>query len=224
MPAWDNDAVQLEDDFRACSTAIRWKRRRTMMRPPKTRPRMGRPLPPLWRRRSSLNASVATGSNECWAQGGFGLVYLAHDDQLSRPVAIKVPHRKLVDRLEDAEAYLTEARTVAEPRSSPHRPRLRCRQHRAVPLFHRLEIHRRHRPRHKAQAVPAFDPRNGRTGGDRGRGAAPRPQARAGPSGHQARATSCSTRAASRSWRISGWPCGSRTWARGHATPERPLT
>jgi len=46
-------------------------------------------------------------------KGGFGLVYLAHDDQLSRAVAIKVPHRKLVDRLEDAEAYLTEARTVA---------------------------------------------------------------------------------------------------------------
>jgi eukaryotic-like serine/threonine-protein kinase len=46
-------------------------------------------------------------------KGGFGLVYLAQDDQLSRPVAIKVPHRNLVDRLEDAEAYLTEARTVA---------------------------------------------------------------------------------------------------------------
>src|SRR5437016_870760 len=45
--------------------------------------------------------------------GGFGLVYLAHDDQLSRLVAIKVPHRKLVDRPEAAEAYLTEARTVA---------------------------------------------------------------------------------------------------------------
>jgi eukaryotic-like serine/threonine-protein kinase len=46
-------------------------------------------------------------------KGGFGLVYLAHDDQLSRPVAIKLPHRRLVDRLEDAEPYLTEARTVA---------------------------------------------------------------------------------------------------------------
>src|SRR5262249_25595787 len=46
-------------------------------------------------------------------KGGFGLVYLAHDDQLQRSVAIKVPHRKLVDRPEAAEAYLTEARTVA---------------------------------------------------------------------------------------------------------------
>src|ERR1700722_19265902 len=46
-------------------------------------------------------------------QGGFGIVYLAHDDQLQRLVAIKVPHSKLVDRPEAAEAYLTEARTVA---------------------------------------------------------------------------------------------------------------
>ena len=46
-------------------------------------------------------------------QGGFGLVYLAHDDQLQRLVAIKVPHARLVARPEDAEAYLTEARTVA---------------------------------------------------------------------------------------------------------------
>ena len=46
-------------------------------------------------------------------QGGFGLVYLAHDNQLQRLVALKVPHRKLVDRPEAAEAYLTEARTVA---------------------------------------------------------------------------------------------------------------
>jgi tetratricopeptide (TPR) repeat protein/predicted Ser/Thr protein kinase len=42
-------------------------------------------------------------------KGAFGLVYLGQDEQLSRPVAIKVPHRKL----EDADAYLTEARTVA---------------------------------------------------------------------------------------------------------------
>jgi hypothetical protein len=46
-------------------------------------------------------------------EGGFGLVYLAHDDQLQRLVAIKVPHRERVAQPEDAEAYLTEARTVA---------------------------------------------------------------------------------------------------------------
>jgi serine/threonine protein kinase len=46
-------------------------------------------------------------------EGGFGLVYLAHDDQLHRLVAIKVPHPRLVAWPEDAEAYLAEARTVA---------------------------------------------------------------------------------------------------------------
>jgi serine/threonine protein kinase len=46
-------------------------------------------------------------------QGGFGLVYLAHDDQLQRLVAIKVPHSWLVSRPKDAEGYLIEARTVA---------------------------------------------------------------------------------------------------------------
>ena len=46
-------------------------------------------------------------------KGGFGLVYLAHDDQLQRLVAVKVPHAKLISKPEDAQAYLAEARTVA---------------------------------------------------------------------------------------------------------------
>jgi serine/threonine protein kinase/formylglycine-generating enzyme required for sulfatase activity len=46
-------------------------------------------------------------------KGGFGLVYLAHDDQLQRLVAIKVPHARLAAQTADAEAYLAEARTVA---------------------------------------------------------------------------------------------------------------
>ena len=46
-------------------------------------------------------------------KGGFGLVYLAHDEQLNRRVAVKVPHAKLIAKPEDAEAYLAEARTVA---------------------------------------------------------------------------------------------------------------
>ena len=46
-------------------------------------------------------------------EGGFGRVYLARDEQLCRPVAIKVPHARLVAQAGDAEAYLAEARTVA---------------------------------------------------------------------------------------------------------------
>lgn len=46
-------------------------------------------------------------------QGGFGVVYLAFDDQLQRSVAIKAPHRQLVSTPADAAAYLAEARTVA---------------------------------------------------------------------------------------------------------------
>jgi serine/threonine protein kinase/formylglycine-generating enzyme required for sulfatase activity len=46
-------------------------------------------------------------------KGGFGLVFLAHDGQLQRLVAIKVPHPERVAKPEDAEAYLSEARTVA---------------------------------------------------------------------------------------------------------------
>ena len=46
-------------------------------------------------------------------KGGFGLVYLANDDQLQRLVAVKVPHARLVAQTTDAELYLTEARTVA---------------------------------------------------------------------------------------------------------------
>lgn len=46
-------------------------------------------------------------------RGGYGLVYLAYDDQLNRQVAIKVPHRHLVVNNEAAQCYLDEARTVA---------------------------------------------------------------------------------------------------------------
>ena len=46
-------------------------------------------------------------------EGGFGRVYLAHDDQLNRAVAIKVPRRQQLSRPVDAEAYLAEARVLA---------------------------------------------------------------------------------------------------------------
>src|SRR5262245_52765907 len=46
-------------------------------------------------------------------EGGFGRVYLAHDDDLNRLVAIKVPHLGQISRLEDMQAYLAEARILA---------------------------------------------------------------------------------------------------------------
>jgi serine/threonine protein kinase/formylglycine-generating enzyme required for sulfatase activity len=46
-------------------------------------------------------------------QGGFGDVFLAFDDDLDRPVAIKVPRPERTTQPEDVEAYLNEARIVA---------------------------------------------------------------------------------------------------------------
>src|SRR4051794_26630832 len=46
-------------------------------------------------------------------KGGMGAVYLAHDTQLDRPVALKVPHRWLRDDRETRERFLREARAAA---------------------------------------------------------------------------------------------------------------
>ena len=46
-------------------------------------------------------------------QGGFGRVYLAHDDELQRQVAVKVPHRHRLETSEDVQRFLREARTLA---------------------------------------------------------------------------------------------------------------
>jgi eukaryotic-like serine/threonine-protein kinase len=47
-------------------------------------------------------------------QGGFCPVYLGHDDDLDRPIAIKVPNSERISQPEDVEAFLTEARILAK--------------------------------------------------------------------------------------------------------------
>jgi serine/threonine protein kinase len=46
-------------------------------------------------------------------QGGFGTVYLAHDPQLERPVALKVPRRNWFTSAERRAAFVHEARLAA---------------------------------------------------------------------------------------------------------------
>jgi serine/threonine protein kinase/formylglycine-generating enzyme required for sulfatase activity len=46
--------------------------------------------------------------------GGFGVIYKGFDQELQREVAIKVPHRHCISAPEDVDAYLTEARVLAQ--------------------------------------------------------------------------------------------------------------
>ena len=120
-------------------------------------------------------------------QGGFGRVYLAHDDDLDRPVAIKVPNPERITRPEDVEAFLVEARILAKL-DHPH----------IVPVYDvgRTEdglcfvvskLIEGQRPGGQDGAGTPVFPGFGGTGCHRRRRLALRPHPRAGPPGHQAR-------------------------------------
>jgi serine/threonine protein kinase len=78
-------------------------------------------------------------------QGGYGQVFLAQDDKLNRPVAIKVPHHRLLSQPEDAIAYLTEAQNVANL-DHPHILPVYDVGGTEDCLLHRVEVHRRQHP------------------------------------------------------------------------------
>ena len=64
------------------------------------------PLPP--------GDSAATRCYGILGSGHFGVVYQAYDADLERNVAIKLPHPDRVQSPEDAQAYLDEARVLAQ--------------------------------------------------------------------------------------------------------------
>ena len=138
-------------------------------------------------------------------QGGFGRVYLARDDDLDRPVAIKVPNPERVAGPGDVEAYLAEARALAKL-DHPH----------IVPVY---DVGRTDDGlcfvvskyvdgsdlAERIAAGSAVVPRIGGAGGGRRRGAAPRPHARPGPPRRQARQHPDRSLQASPGWPTSAW-------------------
>lgn len=153
-------------------------------------------------------------------EGGFGLVYLAHDDQLQRPVAIKVPHRRLISRPEDAEGYLAEARIVAKLDHSHIVPVHDVGSTQDFPCFVVSKFIegstlaskiREERPSfgEAAELVPRW-PKHCNT-----------PTARDLCIETSSPAISCWTPKASRMLRISGWRSRKRTLAKARTTPGR---
>ena len=77
-------------------------------------------------------------------KGSFGVVYLAYDESLQRSVALKLPHARLLDHDGLAEAYLTEARTVANLDHTNIVPVHDVGSTDEFPVLRRLQVHRRH--------------------------------------------------------------------------------
>ena len=119
--------------------------------------------------------------------GGFGRVYLAQDEDLDRPVAVKVPNPERICRPEDIEAYLTEARILARL-DHPISSRSTTGADRTTASAYVVSKYvEGSRPGGADQAGPAHFQRFGGAGGGGRRGPAPRPYPGTGPPGRQAR-------------------------------------
>jgi len=99
------------NSFKTNSLKTKWKRHDSALQPPgANEPAGAADAAPLGLPERLGRYAI----KQVLGRGGFGLVYLGHDDELNRPVAIKVPHADRMARSEDAQAYLSEARLVAQ--------------------------------------------------------------------------------------------------------------
>ena len=129
-----------------------------------------------------------------------------------------------VARPEDAEAYLTEARTVANLDHPNIVPVYDVGSTEDFPCFVVSKYIDGSDPGQQAQASVRLSVPEAVELVATVAEACTTPTSKGWSIGTSSRATSCSTAAASRSWPISAWPCASRTSARGRATPGRPPT
>ena len=155
--------------------------------------------------------------------GGVRAVYLAQDDELDRPVAIKVPNPERVAGPEDVEAYLAEARILARldhPNIVPVYDVGRTDDGLCYVVSKYIDGQRPRgsglqadRPsfRESAElvAVVAEALHHAHTPGP-------------GPSRHQAGQHPASTPRASRAWPISGWRCEDEDYGKGAGLAGTP--
>ncbi|MFM7522455.1 MAG: protein kinase domain-containing protein [Planctomycetota bacterium] len=89
-------------------------------------PLLGQAAPPvIWPEASAAAGEASNGPRRCpdrigryriqklLGSGSFGAVWLGYDDELDRPVAVKLPHHGRIDGSEAAESFLAEARFAA---------------------------------------------------------------------------------------------------------------